>query len=842
MSKYSGYDDDDFYDEEEYAQQEEDLSPEDQEAFTNAIREVKSILKGKPVTDSQIRDTVWEYYFDVDKSVNVLQDQIKKTEKKSQQKKQERATGIRLYAESMKLRKAILDEDFCNPKRQRLSDKVHHTCVHKLRHSAFIGIPWTLDESQKSELIWCSRMPSRIGLLGGSKLAALAKARAAKRQEAEQNSLSATSQMQSPVSGIKRTNDSDLSDSIRGSTMSKRLEELLADRNLKRSTKSLSPEGSISAQVMHVEETVSPPKEPQPKHKSLLSSSPPQIYPAETRISEQMRKDINIEKYSGSFSSDSPSSFAMSLCDPSSNHERYFTSHKQAWNIITNQKYFYLSVTSKQADQITKTFEKPSPDDAIKNAQNMNKGTAPQSSIVKDMKNLSMKDNINKNLKLDVIKGFENSNRKPSINFVVVGHVDAGKSTLMGRLLVDIGAVDQRTMQKYKKDSASLGKGSFAFAWILDQSEEERRRGVTMDIAMNMFESEKVSFTILDAPGHKDFVPNMIAGASEADFALLVIDASANAFEAGFHQSGQTREHVFLVRSLGVQKLIVAVNKLDNINWSETRYNEIKDTLLPFLATAGFAESQTVFIPCSGLNGDNIVKQSDQYGLLWYTGKTLLGELENLSTIKRDIRSALRLSLTDVFKGTTSNVVNITGRINGGNVQVGETILAVPSNETAVVKDIIVGTEPSQWAVAGDNVQIGLTNIDIIHLRAGDILCSIKEPVRCATVLKARIIVFDLRIPLIKGSTVIIYRGRTSEAAKISKLISTLDKAGKVIKNKPRHLISGQSALIEIEVLNKCFPTESFKKNKDLGRIVLRQEGNTVAAGIIEEVLSDIKS
>ncbi|KAK7203311.1 P-loop containing nucleoside triphosphate hydrolase protein [Myxozyma melibiosi] len=443
--------------------------------------------------------------------------------------------------------------------------------------------------------------------------------------------------------------------------------------------------------------------------------------------------------------------------------------------------------------------------------------------------------------KVDVVKEYGQTKRKPHVNFVVVGHVDAGKSTLMGRLMVDIGAIDERTINKYKHDADKLGKGSFAFAWVLDQSEEERERGVTIDVATNYFESPKVSFTILDAPGHKDFVPNMIAGASEADFAVLVIDSSPNAFESGFNQNGQTKEHALLVRSLGVQRIIVAVNKLDNVRWAEYRFAEIKEQMQAFLTSIGFAESQASFVPCSGLAGDNIVRRSTEEELLaWYgDGPTLLDELENLRLVERDIKGSLRVSVTDVFKSSSSSLVNVTGRINSGNVQSGETVVVVPSMQTATVKTIMVSNDLRDWAVAGDNVQLGLSSIDLVHLRAGDVLCGLTSaPVRRARTFTARVILFQLRVPIIKGSNAIVYRGRSSQAVKITKLIAVLDKAsGKVSKSKPRHLVSGQSAVVEIEVEGKgCFPLETFRESKDLGRVVLRQDGNTIAAGIVEEV------
>src|SRR4051794_39639196 len=207
-------------------------------------------------------------------------------------------------------------------------------------------------------------------------------------------------------------------------------------------------------------------------------------------------------------------------------------------------------------------------------------------------------------------------------NIDFTGHVDHGKSTLMGRLLYDLKVVDQRSLDKLRKEAENIGKSSFALAWVMDQTSEERSRGITVDIATNHFETKRTRFTILDAPGHRDFVPNMIAGASQADFAVLVIDASTGNFESGL--KGQTKEHALLVRSMGVQRIIVAVNKMDSAEWSKDRFDEIEQQMSAFLTAAGFQPKNVSFIPCSGLQGDNILRRSSEAKSSWYTGHTLV--------------------------------------------------------------------------------------------------------------------------------------------------------------------------------------------------------------------------
>ncbi|KAK9352063.1 hypothetical protein V1523DRAFT_415088 [Lipomyces doorenjongii] len=884
MSKYSGFDEDDFYDDEEDYDQEEALSPEDRKQMEDAVVQVKRILKDTTVTEAQVRDTVWNYYFDVDLSVKFLRDQLKKQENK-------KVPAAKRAAPSKAFRERSLFADtvtcrwgtgHCFSENLRLStqpsssipqQRVPLGSSSQYGVSVFDGIPWRLPMSMNTDITYCGRPTPRMGLLGGSsKLAALAKARAVKRQqEREQQQEQQNQPMEdvrlaipsipSTVSPSGSSLDLDTgvlsSRSESGASVSKRLTSLLAERSRDRgrtSSRAISPE-----KQSYLRRTGS--------HSPSISSHSPinsDLSSASAVFSENIPSSFATSLCHSSFapsassSATSPSSFPGGLRGDAGGRTHKGMSADEIWKLITNKPFFYLPVTERQAEEITKNFDKPSPDDIIKETQATKGGTAnataskkvqPQkgsnrAGLERDIMSLSIHDPTVKvpqpKQKINVFEKFTSSHRKAHINFVVVGHVDAGKSTLMGRLLYEVGAIDERTIQKYKRDANNIGKGSFAFAWVLDQSEEERERGVTMDVAMNSFESSKVAFTILDAPGHKDFVPNMIAGASEADFAVLVIDSSPNAFEAGFIQSGQTKEHALLVRSLGVQRIIVAVNKLDNAKWSEFRFDEVKETLLAFLSAAGFSESQTTFVPCSGLSGDNIVKRSTRPELSWYNDRSLLEELENLTTVERDIGAPLQLSITDVFKGgNSSSAISITGRINAGNIQVGETVLAVPSNETATIKSITIADQQNDWAVAGDNVQIALSNIDIVHLRAGDILCKSSNPVRCAKTFSARIIVFQLRIPLIKGSNILIYRGRTTEAAKISRLTAVVDKStGKITKNKPRHLISGQTAIVELEVMGSSFPMETFKSSKDLGRIVLRQDGITVAAGIVEEILS----
>lgn len=392
----------------------------------------------------------------------------------------------------------------------------------------------------------------------------------------------------------------------------------------------------------------------------------------------------------------------------------------------------------------------------------------------------------------------------------------------MGRLLFDLKAVDLRTMDKYRKEAERIGKGSFAFAWVLDQGTEERERGVTIDIATNKFETEKTNFTILDAPGHRDFVPNMIAGASQADFAVLVIDASTGNFESGLR--GQTKEHALLVRSIGVQRIIVAVNKMDAADWSRERFEEIRQQMSAFLTSAGFQAKNVSFVPCSGLEGGNILEKPSNPKASWYSGPTLVEELDQSEPSTYALDKPLRMTINDVFRGSVQNPLSVSGRLEAGNVQVGEQVVVMPSGEKAQIRSLEVDDEPQDWAVAGQNVVLNLTDVDPVHLKTGDVLCSAAAPIRNITEFRAKVLAFDHLTPM----NVDVHKGRLFVPGRVTQLVGVLDKAtGAVVKKKPKIVHPGSVVRVVVQ-LDQPVPLEAPS------RIVLRANGDTVAAGLLE--------
>ena len=439
-----------------------------------------------------------------------------------------------------------------------------------------------------------------------------------------------------------------------------------------------------------------------------------------------------------------------------------------------------------------------------------------------DISNLGLQDTPKvKSKNLNVVEEFAKAKMKDAVSFVVVGHVDHGKSTLMGRLLYDLRVVDEKTVERLRRDSKKIGKASFALAWVMDATSDERERGVTVDIATKYFETEKTRFTILDAPGHQDFIPNMISGASQADLAILVTDASTNSFEAGLR--GQTKEHAMLVRSMGVHKLIVAVNKMDACEWSHDRFKEIQQQMTAFLTSANFSPKSVSFVPCAGLTGDNVVLPLDSTKVPWYKGPTLIQELDSLQPAKRLLEKALRMTISEVFSSSPNHPISVAGKVDSGSLQIGDKVKILPSDETAVIKSIDADGQPADWAVAGQIVVLNLANGEL-HLKHGDIICHEKDTLKNVKEFTAKILAFEHILPMY----VDVHRGPMHAPGKITKLVATLNKAdGGVVKKKPKVIQPGAAARVVIE-LDEEMPLEAPSK------IVLRAEGRTVAAGLIE--------
>eukprot|EP00794_Sanderia_malayensis_P004740 gene4740-5363_t len=424
---------------------------------------------------------------------------------------------------------------------------------------------------------------------------------------------------------------------------------------------------------------------------------------------------------------------------------------------------------------------------------------------------------------------------KDLLNLIVIGHVDAGKSTLMGHVLYRLGNISKKVMHKNEMESKKAGKGSFAYAWVLDETEEERTRGITMDVAMTTFTTKTKSITLMDAPGHRDFIPHMIQGTSQADVAILVVDASVGEFESGFEQGGQTREHALLARSLGVNQVTVAVNKMDNVGWSKLRYDDIVGKLKAFLKQAGFKDSDVTYIPCSGLTGENLIEKSSVPELIsWYKGTHLVEQIDKFKPPERPIDKPFRLCVGDVYKGQGGAFV-VAGKVEAGSVQNGDRVLLMPASEQGSIKALSMRDQPVKWSASGDHVTMTVTGVDIAHVSVGSILCDTICPIKVTSRINARVVVFNIELPIIRGFMVIFHCQSLSETATITKLISTLNKnTGEIAQKRPRFLPKHSNALIEIQTARPIC-AELFKDNKVLGRFMLRYTGKTIAAGVITE-------
>nr|XP_027198396.1 HBS1-like protein isoform X1 [Dermatophagoides pteronyssinus] len=427
--------------------------------------------------------------------------------------------------------------------------------------------------------------------------------------------------------------------------------------------------------------------------------------------------------------------------------------------------------------------------------------------------------------------------QKMLLNLVIAGHVDAGKSTIMGHLLSLLGNVSKKHMHKNETEAKKLGKSSFMYAWVLDETDEERNRGITIDIGYHCFETKKRIVNILDAPGHRDFIPNMIQGTTKADVAMLVIDATKGEFESGFEAGGQTQEHILLLRSFGITQVAIVINKMDNIDFDQERYNQIVDKIRKFLKQVGFKDQSVEYIPCSGMTGDNLIELSKNPNFNWYNGPTVIDIIDNFTCSQRIVDKPFRMSINDLFKGQTSGIY-LSGKIDYGYVELNQKLLILPVVEYGTVKNIIIDNQNQTEAFAGDFVYLNIIQSDGLEISIGNVICDILSPCTMATKFEARIVTFGtIGTPLINGSSLIIYSVCLNEVVTLTKLCSQLDKnKNEVIKKNPRLIGKNQAAIVQITT-TKPICIETFENSKEYGRFVLRSEHFTMGTGIVTKIL-----
>ena len=425
---------------------------------------------------------------------------------------------------------------------------------------------------------------------------------------------------------------------------------------------------------------------------------------------------------------------------------------------------------------------------------------------------------------------------KDKINLVVIGHVDSGKSTSTGHLIYKCGGIDERTIAKFEKEAAETGKASFKYAWVLDKLKAERERGITIDIALWKFQSAKRIFTIIDAPGHRDFIKNMITGTSQADAAVLMIASDVGGFEAGFSKDGQTREHALLAQTMGVKQMIVAVNKMDDtsVNYSQARFDEIKGELTLYLKKVGYNVANIPFIPISGWVGDNMLEASEN--MPWYKGPTLIEALDALRPPKRPSEKPLRLPLQDVYKIGGIGTVPV-GRVETGTLKPGMVVTFGPMNTTTEVKSVEMHHEQVPEALPGDNVGFNVKNLSVKDIKRGYVASDSKnDPCTDTEMFVAQVIVFNHPGQIQNGYTPVLDCHTCHIACKFAKIRSKVDKrTGAVTEENPQNIKSQDAALVELTP-TKPMVVETFATYAPLGRFAVRDMRQTVAVGVIKEI------
>ncbi|CBQ69526.1 probable SUP35-eukaryotic peptide chain release factor GTP-binding subunit (eRF3) [Sporisorium reilianum SRZ2] len=434
----------------------------------------------------------------------------------------------------------------------------------------------------------------------------------------------------------------------------------------------------------------------------------------------------------------------------------------------------------------------------------------------------------------------ENSDAlKSHLNIVFIGHVDAGKSTMGGNLLFLTGMVDKRTMEKYEREAKEAGRESWYLSWALDSTAQEREKGKTVEVGRAYFETGKRRYTILDAPGHKSFVPSMISGAAQADVAVLVISARKGEFETGFERGGQTREHAVLVKTAGVQRLIVVVNKMDEstVNWQQSRYDEIQSKLTPFLRSAGFnPKTDITYIPVSAYAGHNLKERVPKSVCDWYTGPSLLEFLDDLELGDRKISAPLKMPISEKYNDMGTVVV---GKLEAGKIKKGDSLLLMP-NKVSVETVAIFNEQEEEVpaAISGDNVRVKLKGVDHEEVTVGHVLTDPVHPVHVATHFEAQLAILEHRNIICAGYSAVVHCHTVSQEASLAALLHYYDKkTGKKSRRGPQFAKKGMKIIALVELAGPIC-VERFKDYPQLGRFTLRDEGRTVAIGKVTKLIT----
>jgi elongation factor 1-alpha len=411
---------------------------------------------------------------------------------------------------------------------------------------------------------------------------------------------------------------------------------------------------------------------------------------------------------------------------------------------------------------------------------------------------------------------------KPHMNLAVIGHIDHGKSTTVGRMMFETGAVPAHIIEGYRKEAESKGKATFEFAWVMDNLKEERERGITIDIAHKRFDTPKFYFTVVDCPGHRDFVKNMITGASQADAAILVVAAPDGVME-------QTKEHVFLARTLGITQIIIAINKMDAAKYDEKRFIEVKKELSDLIKMVGYKPDETLFIPISALGGANIKTIGTE--MPWYKGPALIPALDTFKEPDKPTDKPMRLPIQDVYSISGIGTVPV-GRVETGIVKKGMKVSFMPANKDGEIKSIEMHHEEIPQAVPGDNVGFNVRGIGKGDIRRGDVMGPAEAPPTVAEEFTAQIVVLQHPSALTVGYTPVFHCHTAQTACTFMELKKKLDpRTGQTKEENPTFLKSGDAAIVVIKP-TKPMVIENVKELPQLGRFAVRDMGQTIAAGM----------
>ncbi len=425
--------------------------------------------------------------------------------------------------------------------------------------------------------------------------------------------------------------------------------------------------------------------------------------------------------------------------------------------------------------------------------------------------------------------------KKEHMNLVVIGHVDHGKSTLVGHTLLKLGALDPKMVKEVEEAAKKSGKESEKYAWFLDKLKEERERGLTIALSFMKFETPKYYWTIIDAPGHRDFVKNMITGASQADAALLVVSAKTGEFEAGMSREGQTMEHIVLARTMGIDQVVVAITKMDITEppFSKDRYLKIVDSLKKFMRGLGYKVETIPFVPVSGWLGENLVDRTPN--MPWYNGPTLVEALDSMQPPPKPVDKPLRIPVQEVYSITGVGTVPV-GRVETGRLRVGDTVVFMPAGVSGEVRSIEMHHEKMEEALPGDNIGFNVKGVSKTDIKRGDVAGHPQNPPTVVKEFTARVYVVYHPTAIHVGYTPVIHAHTASVAAKITEIVGKLDpKTGQIAEKNPQFIKVGESAIMKFQPI-KPMVVEKYSEIPQLGRFAMRDMGKTVGIGVIIDV------